>query len=168
FTIAQARAQARAVLGRVASGQDPARERKRKLDAPLFSSLAERFMEEHARPYLKPRTVKGYETILRVHVLPALGSMRVEEIERTDIERLHQRVGKKSPGAANRMVAFLSCVMNKAETWGYRPLQSSPCYRMRKFKGRKIERCLSGEERARLAEVLAAAERAPRGAGYVS
>src|SRR5690606_4189223 len=126
FTIAQARAQARAVLGRVASGQDPARERKRKLDAPLFSSLAERFMEEHARPYLKPRTVKGYETILRVHVLPALGSMRVEEIERTDIERLHQRVGKKAPG-------------------GYRPLQSNPCYRMRKFKGRKIERCLSGD-----------------------
>lgn len=169
FTLAKARTQARTVLGRVASGQDPARERKRKLEAPLFSALAERFMKEHAGPYLKPRTVAGYETILRVHVLPALGNMRVEEIERSDVERLHQRVGKDAPGAANRMVAFLSCVMNKAETWGYRRLQSNPCHRMRKFKERKIERYLSGEERARLAEVLAAAEQAPRGGpGHVS
>jgi integrase len=163
FPLAQARVQARAVLGKVAGGDDPARERRQRLDAPLFSAVAQRFMEEHAGPYCKPRTAKGYEAILRLHVIPALGTMRIEEIERSDVERLHQTVGKEKPGAANRVVAFLSCVMNKAEVWGYRRPQSNPCYRIRKFKERKLERFLSGEERARLAEELARAEHAPPG-----
>jgi Arm DNA-binding domain/Phage integrase, N-terminal SAM-like domain len=126
FPLAQARAQARAVLGRVAEGHDPARERRQRIDAPLFSAVAQRFMEEHARPYCKPRTAEGYESILRNHVIPALGTMRIAEIERSDVERLHQRVGKHAPGAANRMVALLSCVMNKAEAWGCRRPQSNP------------------------------------------
>lgn len=163
FPLAQARAQARAVLGKVAAGHDPARERQQRLDAPLVSEVAQRFIEEHARPYCKPRTAKGYEAILRLYVLPALGTMRIAEIERSDVERLHQRVGKHAPGAANRMVALLSCVMTKAEAWGYRPQQSNPCHRIRRFKERKIERYLTGEERARLAAALERAERAPKG-----
>jgi integrase len=163
FPFAEARAQARKILGDVARGQDPARDRKRRRDAPTVAALAERFMSDHAAPYCKPRTVAMYETIVRLHVLPELGSMKVQEIERCDVERLHQRVGKDAPYMANRVVAVLSCMMSKAEAWGYRRPQSNPCYRVPKFRERKVERFLSGEERAQLAIALDRAERAPWG-----
>ena len=53
--------------------------------------------------------------------------------------------------------------MSNAEVWGYREQRSNPCYKLPKFKGRKIERFLDAEERARLEESLAQAEHAPKG-----
>lgn len=169
YTFAKAREAACKVLGEVKAGGDPASERERARAMPTFEAVAERFMAEHAGPFCKPRTVSGYECLLRVHLLPALGKMRIHEIERSDVERVHRKMGETVPGAANRGLTLISSIMTRAETWGYRPMRSNPCYRLRRFRENKCERFLSPEERARLEDVLAVAERAPKGhADYVA
>jgi integrase len=169
FPVDAARAEAARILRTVERGNDPARDRELRRGAATFAEVAERYMAEVARPYRKASTVYSYESIIRRHLAPSLGPLRIEEIERADVLRLHQQIGRTSPGAANRVIALVSVIMTNAETWGYRPLRSNPCHRMPKFAGRKMERFLSGEERARLEEVLAIAERAPKGhPDYVS
>lgn len=169
FPVDAARAEAGRVLRSLERDEDPSRDRERKRDAPTFAVVAERFLAEVARPYRKPNTVRNYEAYTRNHLGSTLGPMRVEEIDRTDVLRIHQQIGKTAPGAANRVVAFVSVVMTHAETWGLRPMRSNPCYKIPKFKGRTMERFLSPEERARLDEELARAERAVKGhPDYVS
>lgn len=163
FPLAKARAAACRVLAEAKAGGDPASERARERRIPTFAVVAERFLTEHAEPFLKPSTVKNYGIMMRLHVLPALGTMKIHEIERADVERMHRKIGETTPGAANRVLTMLSSVMTKAETWGYRPLRSNPCYKIRRFREKKIERFLAAEERARLERVLEVAERSPKG-----
>lgn len=100
FTFAKAREAASDVLLKVKAGGDPASERERARAMPTFEAVAERFMAEHAGPFCKARTVSGYECLLRVHLLPLLGKMRIHEIERVDVERVHRKMGETVPGAA--------------------------------------------------------------------
>ncbi len=186
FTVHQARTAAAAARAMVDQGGDPARERDARKAAPTFAEVAERFMAEIVRPYRKPRTASGYEGLLRVHLLPAFGHMKIGEIERADVQRLHQRIGestrrrkstpdtagkpsKPTTGAANRALALVSVIMTNAERWGYRDTRANPCHRMEKYPERPRDRYLSGEERARLAAVLARAAQARKGQpDYVS
>jgi len=163
FTMHEARRNASKARGIVDAGGDPARDREARRASLTFAEVAERFMTEAAEPYLKATTVRNYWGMLRKHVLPALGRMKVAEVERADIEGLHQRVGKSAPGTANRVLALVSVVMTNAERWGHRPAQSNPCHRMPKFRERKMERFLSSEERAQLDAVLSEAHRASKG-----
>jgi integrase len=114
-------------------------------------------MEEHAKVKKRQGSSQADETLLRLHILPQLGSMKVTAIDRRDIGQLHHAM-RKQPGAANRTLALLSKMFNLAEKWGLRPDGSNPCRHVEKFKERKIERFLSNEELARLGEVLAEAE----------
>ncbi|MCB9715086.1 MAG: tyrosine-type recombinase/integrase [Myxococcales bacterium] len=163
FPVDRARTEAGRILRAVERGEDPARDRERLRHAPTFAYVAERYLAEVGRPYRKASTVRNYEAMLRNHLASTLGPMRVEAIERTDVLRLHQEIGREAPGAANRVAAFVSVVMTHAETWGYRPMRTNPCYKIPKFKGRKMERFLDPEERARLDEVLCEGEAAPLG-----
>jgi integrase len=158
FTVHEARRQASNARAIVDAGGNPARERDVRRAAPTFAAVAERYMSEVARPYRKASTVRGYEGLLRVHLLPALGDMKIGEITRDDVQRLHQRIGESAPGAANRALALVSVVMTNAERWELRDSRSNPCHRMEKFAERKMERFLSADERARLDAVLAEGE----------
>lgn len=57
LTVQQGRDMAREVLVRVRQGQDPGGERLAYRDAATVADLAERYMEEHARPTKKPSSV---------------------------------------------------------------------------------------------------------------
>ena len=102
FPVDKARIEAGKVLRSVERRCDPARDRELRRDAATFGEVAERYMAEVARPYRKPSTVRSYVNMLRKHVLPALGSIRVEDIQRTDVQRLHQRIGRTSPWSCPR------------------------------------------------------------------
>jgi integrase len=115
-------------------------------------------MEEHAKVKKRPGSVQSDETLFRLHILPRLGSMKVNAIDRKDIAQLHHAM-RDLPGAANRTIALLSKMFNLAEKWGLRSDGSNPCRHVEKYKERKIERFLSNEELAQLGEVLNEAER---------
>ena len=65
---------------------------------------------------------------------------------------LNNRAG---PGAANRVTSILNHMLNKAEAWGYRLVNTNPCRIVRLNKRRQCERFLTLPELSRLGAVLA-------------
>lgn len=101
--------------------------------------------------------MKSDETILRLHILPTLGTKKAVAVTRTDISKLHHAM-RSTPGAANRTLALLSKMMNLAEKWGVRPDGTNPCRHVERNPERKMERFLSADELNRLGAALAEAE----------
>ena len=157
LTVQQGRDMAREVLVKVRQGQDPGGERLAYRDAPTVAHLAERYMEEHARPTKKPASVVNDALYWRKHILPVLGSRKVADVTRDDIARLH-RSKMATPYGANRLLALISKAFNLAEVWGWRTDGTNPCRHVKRNRERRRERYLSGEEMRRLSETLAEAE----------
>ena len=158
LTAQQARGEAQQLLAEVARGGDPVAERVAARSQPTLAEFAEKYMSEHAPGRKKPSTIETDRINLRCHIIPALGRTRVVAITKADVKRLYNSM-RDTPGAANRTIQLLSNMMNVAEQDGLRPEGSNPCRGIERFKERKRERFLSEAELARLAEVLAEAER---------
>jgi len=157
LTLQQAREKARKALVSVIDGSDPVRQRKGARAAATLADVAERYMEEHARPKKKASSVAGDERLLRLYIIPALGQHKAAAITAADVSQLHHSLRGK-PFQANRVLALLSKMFSLAEKWGYRLDYSNPCRHVERYRERKRERFLSSEELARLGEALTKAE----------
>ena len=153
ISTAQARELARTFLGRIALGEDPSRQRNERRRAPTVSELTERFLAEHSRPKKKPSSVRNDMTNIARHIRPALGTLRVTDVTRGDIEALHHAM-RDTPYMANRVLATLSKMFNLAEVWGLRPDGTNPCRHVQRFKERARQRYLSEAEINRLGQAL--------------
>ena len=151
-TADKARELARKVFSAVAEGKDPTAEKHAAKTAPTVAELRERYMREHAKPFKKSGSVSNDEMLWRLHILPALGSKRVEAITRADILVLHGSLADK-PATANACVALLSKAFNLAELWEWRTT-ANPCRQVKKFKIRERETILTHEQIGRLNDAL--------------
>lgn len=149
----QARRHARAVLGAVAGGDNPAEAIALDRKAPRVRDLAARYLRDHVELRLKPRTQREYRHCLDAYILPAIGSFLVADVSRTDIVELHAAL-KDRPFQANRVLEVARAMFNHAEIWGLRPEGANPCRRVRRNPERKRERHLLPEELRRLGSVL--------------
>ena len=149
ITVDQARRLAQDYLASVRGGGDPSQERQVARTAPTVKDLADRFMVEHSEARNKPSTVKGNRCILKVHVLPALGKIRVSEVKRSDVADLIGRLRNK-PTSANHSLSLLRKMFNLAELWGLRPDGTNPCRHIKKYTGSKRTRLITNDELARL------------------
>lgn len=154
----EARKLARQMLADVAKGGDPAEVRVQSRKAPTVKDLAERYLAEHAKAKKKPSSIFSDGRLIERFILPALGSKKVEAINRADVARLHHRIGRETPIQANRTLALLSKMMTLAIRWGLKSDEINPCRFVERFKENKRERYLSADELARLGAVLAKAE----------
>jgi site-specific recombinase XerD len=157
-TVDQARTQARSILAAVARGEDPAGTRQALRTAPTVADLAQRYMTEHAETKKKPGSLRPDRYNLRLHILPALGTILVQAVTREDVGALHHAM-RRTPGAANRCLALCSKMFALAEQWGWRPPGSNPTRGLARYRERKRQRFLSREDLQRLGQVLAIAER---------
>jgi len=156
----QARAEATRLLGLVAQGKDPAGAKSEAKIAPTVNELATRFFAEHAEAKRKVSTAQEYRRLLGHVILPAIGTRKVADVTRRDVERLHQ-TRRETPTEANRAVACLSTMFNIAERWGLRPDGSNPCRHVEKYPQRRRERFLAAEELARFGDALASYNGSP-------
>lgn len=161
LTPAEARKEARLHLADADRGQDPAETRSEARKAPTMNEFSQRYLSEHSRPKKKPASVLKDEQLLRLHILPALGTYKVGAITKRDVVKLVHSMGK-TPNQANRALALLSKMFNLAEAWGVRPEYSNPCRHVEKFPEKSRERFLTSEELANLGHALKQAERADR------
>ena len=152
-TAEKARSTARRLLGEVSTGRDPAAERDRARFGTTVSEAIQQFFAEHVVPKRKSRTVEDYRGIARRTILPRLGNRLLEDVQATDIARIHQEMGDR-PYAANRTLALLSKFFNWCEQNGLRPEYSNPCRHIEKYPERNRERFLTSRELKRLEEVL--------------
>jgi integrase len=157
ITVEEARAIAREQFVIVATGGNPAQDRKMDLVAPTVETLAERFIRDHVVHHCKPSTQKEYRRSLNIFVNPKIGKYRVEDVTRADIDKIHQSMHDK-PYQANRTLGVMSKMFNMAELWGMRLDGSNPCRLIRKYKEFARERFLNPIEITKLHKVLNEAE----------
>jgi integrase len=153
-----ARREAIRLLGLIRDGKDPASERAAEKTAPTFARFAERFMTEYAEAHHKRRTRDENAGLLRRSIAPALGEMKIRDISRADVARMHAAMRSK-PIAANRALALVSVVLGWAERVGERDDGSNPCRHVDRYPEKNRERLLTAPELSRLGDALDRAAR---------
>lgn len=143
-----AREIARATIANAARGIDPTRER----GAPTVADLAARFMSDHAARQ-KSGTARNYEILWRRHILPRLGGLRVADIKRADVARLHDAM-RATPINANRALEVVAKACELAEVWGWRDEGTNPTRHVRAFGEDHRQRTLTDGEVAALWRAL--------------
>jgi integrase len=117
LSLAQARRKARQVLAEALLGPDPQARRRELRAVPRLSAFA----HERYLPF-----VRGYkaswqtdETVLRVHILPRLGALALDEIRSEAIADLVNRMRAEgyAPGTMNRVIVILRYLFNLARRW---------------------------------------------------
>ncbi len=152
WTAESARKEALRLLGEKVQGIDPAAVRDRPKATLTVGEAGEEFFEEHAAR-TKPSTLSEYKRQWETVIEPRMGTMRVTDVQRADVARLHYQL-RESPYMANRTVATLSKFFNWAGLRGLQPEGGNPTHGIEKFKEKKRERFLSSEELARLGTAL--------------
>ncbi|WP_136661670.1 site-specific integrase [Nitratireductor sp. XY-223] len=156
-TLDQARKQAVRLMGQVATGEDPAEERRRLLRSETVGQLADVYMKEHCAGRCKPRTIEAHNWLLKKFIRPKLGKRKLLDLRPADIARMHADL-RSTPYNANRALGLLRAMLNCAERWEMIPRGSNPAAVIKPYPEKKRERYLSAEELTRLLETLDTAE----------
>jgi integrase len=153
----RARARAKAILGAVAHGHDPANQKTAERGMPTVAELTDRFMADHVKAKRKAGTAEFYRDILHRIVKPAVGTTKADKLTRLQVSRLHSSLSD-TPFQANRVLAVVGSMYAFAMRAGIVPEGTNPARRIDKFKESRRERFLTGEELERLGSAIREAE----------
>ena len=153
----QARRKAAMIIARIKAGEDPSPTPSVSVAELTVADLAEPYLKEHAEVHYKPPTKEAYRWLVVKFVLPELGKLAINEVERDHIAALHYQ-HRKTPNQANRILEVVRKMFNLAEAWGLRRDGGNPCRFVQKYKEQKRERFLTEEEFRCLGHVLNEAE----------
>jgi integrase len=142
LSLSDARAIAKAMLGRVSAGEDPSGQRQRERNDPTLDDLWARCEIEHWNRN-KPWD-KEAKRIYDHDIKPIMGSTRVRAVAIEDAKKVRDRLTDK-PIQANRAIAVLSKMLRLAETFGpegqrWRALGSNPCQHVPRFPAKSRKR----------------------------
>lgn len=145
-----ARDEAHKILGDVAKGATPTKDRKAVRRGKTVADLFKLVNEKH---YAKrrPNTVVGYKVLWNKWIIPELGTTKVASLDTMQIVDLLEKMPRTQ---ANRALAVLRKALNLAELWGMRPKFSNPCKGIEGNGERKIKRYLTRDEMERLKRAL--------------
>ena len=158
-TLAQARQLADQYRNQLAMGEDPKEAIEALKAVPTFAQ----FVEEDFLPYIKAykRSWQCDVSMLRNHLLPALGHLHMDIISRRDVQKLiigRREIGK-APGTCDRVLILARHIFNCAMKWKTPGVTSNPAKEVELFKiDNKRERYLNEEEVHRLYEALQMSE----------
>jgi len=149
MTVEQARRRAAEVLGEIALGRNPAEARRYARQEPTLSDLFAHWVD-HARQHKK--TWAADEEQYNRYLKP-WARRRLSSIKKADVQALHARLGRRNGRyAANRAVALLRAVFNKAADLGWNG--PNPCTGVRMFRERARDRFLKPDELPRFFRAL--------------
>jgi integrase len=88
-------------------------------EVPTLRAFAPRFLDGHDRANRhKPSGIAAKETILNVHLIPQLGTKRLDAISTEDVQRLKTKLRDRAPKTVNNVLTVLSILLKKAAEWG--------------------------------------------------
>ncbi len=152
WTVTEARKEAAELRKLIDKGEDPLGEIHAKRTAPTIADLADYYRENH----LLTKAAKSQredQDMLRKFILPALGKLKVAEVARADIAKLHRKL-KDRPYRANRVVTLLSKMFNEAAHPDVAWRLDNPARGIKRYPEEERDRYLSPAEIERLTEVL--------------
>lgn len=95
-------------------------------EVPTLEAFAPRFIKGYARANRqKPSGVAAKESILRLYLIPELGSRTLDTISNEQVQRLKLRLHDKSPKTINNVLSVLNVLLKQAVEWGV--LDRMPC-----------------------------------------
>jgi integrase len=147
FGLVSARSLAATALLKIASGIDPASERKRR-HAPTVSEVFAQYEKRHIQAKLRPSTGKEIGRLFVRRILPAIGDRPIAEVERRELLRILDVMVADGAGvSANRALAAMSHFFRFAVRSEF--IATSPAMNVEKpTPQRPRERVLSDEELA--------------------
>jgi integrase len=154
ITLEQARQKAKQILAQAVLGQDPQKRRKELRQIPLLRD----FVRDQYLPFAiaNKRSWRTDETVLRLHILPALGALPLDQVSPAAITDLIHRLQQKgySSGTTNRVTVLLRYIFNLARKWNVAGAEANPTVGMALAPDKYRERFLSPEEAERLLQSL--------------
>jgi integrase len=157
--VAEGRELARSAIADMRAGRNPALERRTRQQASAANGItvqdfAEKWMAEHVRLKLKPKTAADYDLNLHKHVIPAIGGRALVDLAFPDLNALHVKM-KATPRAANYVIGMLSAMLAHAVKAGLRP--DNPAHGITRYPEGIRERFLSSREFTAALEAIDAA-----------
>lgn len=175
WTLVQAREEARKLLGRVALGEDPAKEKQDWKNTLTMSELCDEYLQ-HGVGNKKASTIATDNGRIERHIKPLLGRKKITEVNRADVKKFLQDVanGKTAidvrtkergraivrggKGAATRTVGLLGGIFTYAIDRGL--ISENPVRGVKRYSDSKGERYLNKQELSDLMTALELAEKA--------
>jgi integrase len=162
----EARKLAKGYATDVAGGADPAATKAKGRSVPTLSAFGALYLDTAARiaanspenAKLRPRTIANYRSLIKLHIGPAVGSRRLDTVDRSDIGRLHSAIGENMPMTANRVIELVGSIYRAAFVAGLVPEGMNPARQIKAFPENRRERFLSTEELGRLGSAICVAE----------
>lgn len=118
--------------------------------APTLAEFAPRFLEHARAERQKPSGISDKESRLRVHLLPFLGTKRLDVIGNEDIQKLKARLVDKAPSTVNNVLTVLNKLLKVAVEWD--EIDRMPCVIRQVAIPREEARFLEFEEYAGLVD----------------
>lgn len=146
-SLERAHAMHREAISLLATGKDPAYEKRKALNEISTSPRVEDLINEYIEKWAKPnkRSWKADERCLNKDIRPFIGKRNAKDITRRDIililDKIHDR---GAPIAANRTLACVRRMFNFAVERDI--LQASPCTAIKASKENRCDRVLSHDE----------------------
>jgi hypothetical protein len=95
-------------------------------EVPTLQDFAPRFIDGYARANRqKPSGIAAKESILGAHLLPTLGTRRLDGISSEDVQRLKSELQGKAPKTVNNVLTVLNVLLKKAIEWDV--IDRMPC-----------------------------------------
>ncbi|TCP38768.1 tyrosine-type recombinase/integrase [Rhodovulum marinum] len=151
ISIENARKLAQKAKGEIASGKNPQKERRAIRDEMTFGALFEEYLEKYSKVHKRSWKYDEREV---TKFLSHWFKRKISKITKSDVERLHARVGKENGiYQANRLLERVRSIFNKAIDWGWDG--TNPAAGIKKFKEQSRDRFLQPDELPRFFEALA-------------
>ena len=150
YGLAKAREEAKKLAGAVADGENPAANKKAHRSAGTFKELAEKYLEEHAKP--NKRSWRKDNQAIERDLLPVFGWKRANIIDQEDVEALIESIKDRgAPVQSNRTLEILRGIFNwglsKAKIRREFQISTNPCQGVKKLGAeRQRDRVLSDDE----------------------
>lgn len=154
LTVAEARDLARTALRKVMAGGDP-----KAVDLPIDGSTIAHFFTQQYLPYVKSykRSWDTDETMIRNHLLPALGDRAMGSLIPPDIARVVEAMRSRNyaAGTINRVLVLLRYGYTLALRWHIDGVDRNPAKELKNLReDNKIERYLTPEQTSRLLQAV--------------
>ncbi len=95
-------------------------------EVPTLEEFAERFLDGSARANRqKPSTIAAKEMILRVHLIPRLGSRRLDAVTHEHVQQLKRGLSAKAAKTVNNVLTVLNVLLKTAVEWAI--IEQMPC-----------------------------------------
>ncbi len=152
LTIEQARKKASEVNAVIATGRNPREEIKLIKSELTFDELFSFYLENFAKVHKVKTFKKEQEKYQRF--LIKWSKRKLSEITTAKITELHAEIGKNNGHyEANRVLALLSILFNKAKEWNYFS-KENPVVGIKRFEEHERERFLQADELPRFFQAL--------------